>query len=433
MAPRAHAWSGGAPGRRPEPARRRRDGVAALQQGVGNRAFGALMRRQLQRDPKTFEEEVPIGGIAYSKDGVNVSSGVSEDLLTAAQKLLAKGAIKDVKDLAALRKIALKDETVSDAERLFLAALLDPANADRIKAFDLKKQDGPPLKLKFALDDATAKRLREVADMGRPAKAGGDIAGLAGDSSRVQKHAAALVKFAKERDVAVKDILEAMRAAASDSTAGDMVAAGTVYAIAAAAKHPRADDIKAGRIKVDEMPLDDQGKYMPTATGGLLKGDTVYLGLSFDIGDLNDRDTVIHELEHATQDKPEKGLVVKAGAELEPDAYVAGAGYVLDEIAALPEKKRADQTKKLVDKWGRVELFAAVIAARKASDRRLPVLKAINAALGKKALTDHELAMKDEELTEHLVLALGASARRQTGLSGFSGESVFDLKRAQTK
>jgi hypothetical protein len=433
MAPRAHAWGAGAAGRRPDPARRRRDGVVALQQGVGNRAFGALMRRQLQRDPKTFEQEVQIGGIEYATDGVNVSSGVSEELLTAAQKAVAKGAVKDVKDLAALRKIALKDETVSDAERLFLAALLDPANADRIKAFDLKKQDGPPLKLKFALDDATAKRLREVADMGRPAKAGTDVASLAGDSSRVQKHAAALVKFAKARDVALKDVLEAMRAAASDSTPGDMVAAGTVYAIAAAAKHPLSDDVKAGRIKVDEMPLNDQGKYMPTATGRLLKGDTVYLGLSFDIGDLNDRDTVIHELEHATQDKGEKGLVVKSGAEVEPDAYVAGAGYVLDEIAALPEKKRADQAKKLVDKWGRLELFAAVIAARKASDRRLPALKVLNAAFGKQALTDYELAMKDDELKEHVVVELRSKAQRQSGMSGFSGESVFDLKRAQAK
>jgi hypothetical protein len=430
MAPRAHGWSGGASGRRPEPARRRRNGVVALQQGVGNRAFGALMRRQLQRDPKTFEQEVSIGGIAYSKDGVNVSSGVSEELITAAQKLLGKGAIKDVKDLADLRKIALKDETVGDAERLFLAALLDPANADRIKAFDLKNRDGPPLKLKFALDDPTAKRLREVADMGRPAKAGGDVASLAGDSSRVQKHAAALVKFAKDRDVALKDVLEAMRAAASDSTPGDMVAAGSVYAIAVAAKHPLADDIKAGRIKVDEMPLDDQGKYMPTATGGLLKGDTLYLGPAFEIGDLNDRDTVIHELEHATQDKAEKGLVVKTGADVEPDAYVAGAGYALDEIAALPEKKRADQAKKLAGAWDRVELFAAAIAAKKAADRRLPVLKAVNAAIGKKALTDYELAMKDDELKEHLVLELGASARRQTGQSGFSGESVFDVRRS---
>src|SRR4051794_4776841 len=178
MAPRAHAWSAGAPGRRPDPAPRRRNGVVALQQGVGNRAFGALMRRQLQR--QTFEKEISIGGIEYYADNVNVSSGVSEDLLAAAQKRLAKGALKDVKDLKDLRKVALADDTISDQERLFLAALLDPANAELIKAVDLKGNKGLPLKLKFALDDATAKRLREVADIGRPAKASDDIASLAG-------------------------------------------------------------------------------------------------------------------------------------------------------------------------------------------------------------------------------------------------------------
>ena len=41
--------------------------------------------------------------------------------------------------------------------------------------------------------------------------------------------------------------------------------------------------------------------------------------------------------------------------------------------------------------------------------------------------------MKDDELKEHLVLELGASARRQTGLSGFSGESVFDVEPAAPK
>jgi hypothetical protein len=47
------------------PARSRHNGLAALQRGVATARFGALMRRQLQRD--TFE----IGGIAYFSDGVN--------------------------------------------------------------------------------------------------------------------------------------------------------------------------------------------------------------------------------------------------------------------------------------------------------------------------------------------------------------------------
>ena len=431
MAPRAHAWSGGAPGRRPAPARSRRNGLVALQQGVGNRAFGALMRRQLQRD--TFEKEISIGGIAYSSDGVNVSSGVSEELLAAAQKRIAKGAIKDVKDLKDLRKIALADDTISDAERLFLAALLDPANVELIKAVDLKGLKGLPLKLKFALDDATAKRLRAVADLGRPAKASDDVASMAGDDKRVQRHAASLVKFAKERKVPLKDVLEAMRAAASDSTPGDMVAAGGIFAIAAAAKHPLADDVRGGTIKVDEMPLGarEHGAYMPTSGGGLKKGDTIYVRPTFDVGDLGDRDMAIHELEHARQDKAEKTKVRKTGAEVEPDAYVAGSRYLLEELAAMPEKQRPDVIKKVAGDWADFDLYAAVIAAKASPDRLMPVLKAINAARKKDDQFDDAVFKKpDSELRELIVDRIGSSAREQTTMSGFSGESEFDVRRS---
>ena len=62
-----------------------------------------------------------------------------------------------------------------------------------------------------------------------------------------------------------------------------------------------------------------------------------------------------------------------------------------------------------------------------------PALKVLNAAFGKKALTDDELAMKDDELKEHVVVELRSKAQRQSGMSGFSGESVFDVKRAQAK
>ena len=435
MAPPAHAWSGGAPGRRSPAARRRRNGVVALQQGVGNRAFGALMRRQLQRDPKTFEQEIQIGGIEYSADGVNVSSGVSEELLAAAQKSIAKGPLKDVKDLKALRKLALADETISDSERLFLAALMDPANVELIKAVDMKGLKGLPLKLKFTLDDATAKRLREVADLGRPAKVSDDIGSLAGDSKRIQKHAASLVAFAKERKVPLKDVAEAMRAAASDSTAGDMVAAGGIYAVAAAAKHPLADDIKAGRIKVDEMPRSqiEGAVYVPTAKGRLEKGDTIYVKPSFDVADLRDRATAIHELEHARQDSKESAPVLKDVVKVEPEAYVAGSRYVLEEIAALPDKKRPDAQKKVAEQFTSFDMYAAVIAA-KADAKLMPVLKAIN-ALRKTddQLSDDDFKKSDDELKERIVDRLGEHARGQVRMSGFAGESVFDLKRAQTK
>ena len=127
----------------------------------------------LQRDPKdskpsSFEQEISIDQIAYNADRVNVSSGITLELLTAAQKLVSKGPIKRVEDLQPLRKIALADQTISDAERLFLAGLLDAENAKRVAAVDLKSTTGPSLKLRFVLDDETEKRIHAVAQLGRP-------------------------------------------------------------------------------------------------------------------------------------------------------------------------------------------------------------------------------------------------------------------------
>ena len=143
MAPRAHAWSAGA-ARPPAGARARSgdDGVVALQQGVGNRAFGALMRRQLQRDPKTFEQEIPIGGIEYYVTGqrqLGRVRGAPRRRAEAPRQRRAQG--RQGPDSACARS-PLADETISDAERLFLAALLDPANADLIKAVRSEEAGG---------------------------------------------------------------------------------------------------------------------------------------------------------------------------------------------------------------------------------------------------------------------------------------------------
>jgi hypothetical protein len=180
------------------------------------------------------------------------------------------------------------------------------------------------------------------------------------------------------------------------------------------------------------MPLEStkHGAYMPTGSGGLRKGDTIYVRPTFDVGDLGDRDMAIHELEHARQDKAETTKVVKSGAELEPDAYVAGSRYLLEEIAAMPEKKRPDVIKKVAADWADFDMYAAVIAAKASPDTLMPVLKAINAARKKDSqFDDFVLKKPDNELRELIVDRLGSSARTRTTLSGFSGESEFDLRR----
>jgi hypothetical protein len=238
----------------------------------------SLQRYPKDSKPSSFEQDISIDQIEFNVGGVNVSRGITLELLTAAQKLVSKGPIKRVEDLQPLRRIALADQTISDAERLFLAGLLDPENAKRVAAVDLKSSTGPSLKLRFALDDETEKRIHAVEQLGRPAGGKGKPeAQIQALASGREKNAKAILQFAKDRKVAAADVLAAMQTAASDFTVGDMVAAGAAYAVAAAAAHPLADDLKAGRIRVDEMPLPDPevAQYVATAGGRLWKGDTM--------------------------------------------------------------------------------------------------------------------------------------------------------------
>jgi hypothetical protein len=418
--------------------------VLALQRGAGNRAVASMLAltaapvTTLQRDPKdskpsSFEQDISIDQIEFNVGGVNVSSGITLDLLKAAQKRVSKGPLKSVEDLRDLRQIALADQTISDAERLFLAALLDAENAKRVAAVDLKSTTGPSLKLRFALDDETEKRIHAVEQLGRPAAGKGTPeAQIQALASGREKNAKAILQFVKERKVAAADVLAAMQTAASDFTVGDMVAAGAAYAVAAAAAHPQADDLKAGRIKVDEMALDDPtvAQYIPTASGRVWKGDTMYLRPTFDITSVFDRSSVIHELTHAGQDKARTKPEVVSKTDLEPDAYIAGAGYVLQELSRLKDAALTTAAKQVAKTWSRHDLFAAVIASRRDSARLLPVLKSINGALPTKdKLEDMFLASDEKDLREHLLLDIHTNSSNRVELTGLTGESVFDAKR----
>ena len=395
--------------------------------------------KSLQRDPKdskpsSFEQDISIDQIEFNVGGVNVSSGITLELLKAAQKLVSKGPLKRVEDLQPLRRIALADQTISDAERLFLAGLLDPENAKRVAAVDLKSDMGPRLKLSFAFDGETEKRIHAVQQLGRPTTGKGKPeAQIEGLASGREKNAKAILQFAKERKVPAADVLAAMQTAASDFTVGDMVAAGAAYAIAAAAAHPQADDLKAGRIKVDEMPLGDPtvAQYIPTATGQVWKGDTMYLRPSFDITSVFDRASVIHELTHAGQDKARTKPEVVSKADLEPDAYIAGARYVLQELSMLKDAPLANAVKQVAKAWSRHDLFAAVIASRGDPSKLLPVLKSVNGARpAKDRLEDNFFDSKESELRERLLLEIHVGSSNRVELTGLTGESVFDVKRS---
>src|SRR5262249_55587038 len=129
---------------------------------------------------------------------------------------------------------------------------------------------------------------------------------VGGPASPWRGRLAAAPDLATANDVRFQKLLEAMLAAAPGGTEGGPGMAATVYVIAAAARDPMAELVRAGRIKVDAVaagpraaaeyfPLAEEPKTQPP--GG--KGDTIYVPNTLDVTNLADRSNVIHELAHA--------------------------------------------------------------------------------------------------------------------------------------
>ena len=357
---------------RAAPAPSAADAVLALQRGAGNHATAALLARQ----PKPpHEEEFVLG------------ADIPLKLAERAKELAAK-AVGDAQ-LLELRKTALGvDESISDAERLFLTALLDPDNRKRLTAATVRS--GTKLSLVLPLDKATRTNLQKVTDLERPGAdpakpAKGQILALAGADGPRSKRAAALVAFAESRKVPLPDVLGAMISAASDSTAGDQVSAGIVFAVAADAGHAAAAHVRKGAVKVDEWAFKGSASalYSPTSDDEVGKGDTISVRPTLDIANVEDRTTVIHELQHVLQDERAPGgapqIADRGDAEVE--AYTAEADYGLRQIAAMAVgKERRDAAKLLAKRWGQSAFAGAILASQAdASGGSAKVLKEINA------------------------------------------------------
>lgn len=417
---------------RAQPARPRRSGAApdaavtavlGLQRGAGNAAVTGLIRasrRAIQRQPKTHTFEL-------GKD-------VSVDLAKKAKSLAKDGAVTP-DELPALQTLALKDETVGDAERMFMAGLLDTANAALLAAADIKTGN----KLTFTFASATtAANLRTAADVGRETAPSGltkdaatkKLLALVGASRAGRMRAVLAFGPARTRTGPV-GVLPAMLAAASDSTPDDMLAAATVYTVAASAKHPLTADIRAGNVKVDAVSKVPARKGHPSEAiytthgqGAREKGDTLYLKPSVDITNLFHRSLVIHELEHAAHDKAVANRDVVTE---EVGAYTAQMKYALEQIAAGDTKGIA----KIAGEWGMGLLCGAVIASDGNAAFR-DLVRKINKAsrvAGKPSDAILEAMFRDTSFAaralEFVAEDQGIDPSDQTAFEGLKGESLL--------
>lgn len=361
--------------------------------------------------------------------GVEISSA----LAALAWSRTTAGAL-DGTALGELRQLALgTDETIDDDERMFIAALLDRRGAERLHAMLPQGFTEPDAEISFPVQWISAANRAKVRDFGR------SVAPPAGGAfAPTVRKALALADSAR---IPHADVKAAMIAAASDSTPGDRAFAAAVFVIAKRAGLDVADDLLAGRIKVDEVPAayvgsTAAGKYQ---TGGSRrKGDTVYLPSSFDVDDIEQQGTIVHELTHAAEDKAANGIRTSEADRSELSAFRAQARFYLRSLTELGGAARATTIDALAAAAGEVRVYTLILEANVAPiedyDELVAIIAQINAKSG--ALGGREWNRAIHASNAELELLALTAVRRLYRLrrgdlgkwDGLSGESVLDWR-----
>lgn len=375
--------------------------MLTLQQSAGNRAIAAAIQREPVQDAA--------GTVTAHR--FKVGKDVSAAVATAA-KDAARDGVVDTADLVRIRTNALAgDHSVDDNERMFMAALLDAASARALRARSFGPGDPA---IDFPAASITAERRAAVDEAGRAAmptdvirslghaltalsgldlgamwahltdaeraavtglaQVTGPFAGTAGDALAVARRAG----------MPAVALLAGALAAASDGTPGDVALAAVVIAIAQAERHPLVADLLAGNVNVDEVPAaampggpDHLADYVTVAQGIGAKGDTIYLSSSLNISNAYHWSIVIHELQHAVDDKAAGSDKVqwidRARAEL--GGYRAQGASIMRRLAADPAAAA-----QVGAEWTDLVLFGMVLESRGDAAASDPLITAVNTA-----------------------------------------------------
>jgi hypothetical protein len=342
-----------------------------VQQNRNHAAGGALQRKVV-----TTEETPPVVRLRIGVD-------VEYMLASKAWEQTASGPLND-NDLALLRPLALlTGQTIDDNERMFLAALLDPVNAKKLHAehphgFFIGED------VEFDASSITSANRVRVRDFGRAAnmeapgprtepntEAGHataldrDIIAMAGPFAGIAREALTLADSAR---VLHLQVYYAMLNGASDSTPGDRAFAGAVYVVARQEQLASvANDLMAGRFKVDQVPRsqlgeDAQGMYMPIANSAGSKGDTLYLPSDWSLN-LEGQGTAVHELTHVSQDAEAASSTLTPVVDAEMPAFVEEAYFYLSAISKRSGAARDRAVEEIAKAIRLPGLLCAVLAA----------------------------------------------------------------------
>ena len=257
--------------------------------------------------------------------------------------------------------------SVTHVERLLMAACLDPTNIPLVRAH--KKGA-----LSIVASTITSANRTHVSNVGREemplaitqvliramvAQIGGDMTKaieLFTEANELAiarifeiggkqfgSQAADLVAFVEINNLSASQVLAAMLNSASDSTRGDQIMAGIVYATALQAGHSTASLIASGTVKVDALiprAFKEYAKggmaafYNPIGNRDQSKGDTVYVPTNMDVLNVADRALIIHELTHTADDAAAGGVTQSPKIDFEIKAYRAQAKYAMDQVLA---------------------------------------------------------------------------------------------------
>ncbi len=428
-----------------------------------NRGAGGLQRFSIvQREIELDAANVPTGNYLF-----RVGSGITAGFFRRIKRFVGDGALTD-NELNALRIYALQVRgTVTHAERLLMASMLNPVNVPLLQAHGTGT-------LSIVINTITAANRERVRNIGREqipdalilqlwtaittlgvdlergmvllaeADAAATTEILRHAGPQFQRQATALIAYMETHSIPSLEVLGAMLNAASDSSSGDKVMAGIVYVIARTAGHSTAGQIRSGQIKIDALIprafrslTSGNGAgafYSPIGRRDQEKGDTLYLPTNLDVAAIDSRALVIHELTHAADDAASAGITQRRVLELEARAYTSQMRYIMDEILALPAAEqpaairgyRRSATSALLQ-------WAMVLAAKgnTAHYRDICSRIIVQDPSVSEANVAAALAMSEANITTNLENAIDAHPNyargTQTALDGLSGESVLGL------
>jgi hypothetical protein len=416
--------------------------ILALQRSAGNRAI----RRMLQREVVTTTY-VPM--VRFT-----IGTEITAEFASAAWAATTRGALNDA-GVQTLRDLALQEHgTIDDDERMFIAVLLDTRSAERLhflfpSGFATRDEE-----IEFPVSWIPPQSRSKVRDFGRtsvpatPAPSGrrrsaaaqldDAIIAMAGAFSGSVRKTLALADQAR---IAHAQVHAAMLAAASDSTPGDRAMAGAVYVIAKRAGMSLADDLLAGRIKVDEVSPSYIGAGVAATyqTGGKgRKGDTMYVPSDLDVEDLDQQGTVVHELTHAADDKAATSVTQGPADRMELGAFRAQARFYLRSLAAMGEPARGAALAKVAAHAGPVRIYTMLMEANVAPvedyDDQLAIIEEINNAAGALGARAWRTAVdaSNADLERLALPAIRRLERLRPGQmgqnEGLSGESILDWR-----